>query len=84
MNWKFRPGDIVRFREYDTLGVVVQLKLASEVDPDMGGTDPWYLITWVVSPEGEYHFGQEHEDTLVPVFRPVLIHRHENPNGFEL
>ena len=85
--WKFRPGDIVRHRNVEDLtGVVVQCKLACEVDPDMGNTEPWYLIIW--TSENAYNVGQEHEGQLVPIFRPVLPKEHphgpSSPNGFEL
>ena len=85
-SWKFRPGDVVRHKDYeDLIGVIYQCKLGREVDVDMGDNEPWYLITWV---RPHHEVGQEHESQLVPVFRPVLPlghpHGPSSPNGFKL
>ena len=77
-SWKLRPGDVVRHQEYNNLiGVVVQPKLVGEVDDSIVPDEPdvipeWYLITWVITPEGECCVGQECEAVLVLVFRPNL------------
>ena len=92
--WKFRPGDVVKHKDYETLiGVVVRCKLGCEVDPDMdeGLDEPYYLITWTTTlpDEDPYQTGQEHEGQLEPIFRPMtpMGHRYGRVNlddGFKL